>query len=117
MVTQEDILEELVGEIRDEFDRHELESIRRVSEGRYQALAQVKVLDFNRETGEQLDADAGDTLAGIVFNTLGRVPRRGESVQIPGYEIVVTDLTRNRVNQVQVLARPIGDSGDRAATG
>ncbi len=117
MVTQEDILEELVGEIRDEFDRHELESIRRVSEGRYQALAQVKVLDFNRETGEQLDAEAGDTLAGIVFNTLGRVPRRGESVQIPGYEIVVTDLTRNRVNQVQVLSRPIGSPGNHAAAG
>jgi putative hemolysin len=110
LVTQEDILEELVGEIRDEFDRHELESIRRVSEGRYQALGQVKVIDFNRETGEQLDADFGDTLAGIVFNTLGRMPRRGESVRVPGFEIVVTDLTRNRVNQVQVLSRPADDA-------
>ncbi len=110
IVTQEDILEELVGEIRDEFDRHELESIREVSDGRYQALAQVKVLDFNRETGEQLETESGDTLAGIVFNTLGRVPRRGESVRLPGYEIVVTDLTRNRVNQVQVLTRPTADA-------
>jgi CBS domain containing-hemolysin-like protein len=119
IVTQEDILEELVGEIRDEFDRHELESIRKVSDGRYQAFGQVKVLDFNRETGEQIDAESGDTLAGIVFNTLGRVPRRGESAHIPGYEIVVTDLTRNRVNQVQVLSRPetLGASDDRAATG
>ncbi len=111
IVTQEDILEELVGEIRDEFDRHELESIREVSDGRYQALAQVKVLDFNRETGEQLEAASGDTLAGIVFNTLGRVPRRGESVQTPGYEIVVTDLKRNRITQVQVLTRPGAGSG------
>ncbi len=112
LVTQEDILEELVGEIRDEFDRHELESIRRVAEGRYQALAQVKVIDFNRETGEQLDAESGDTLAGIVFNTLGRMPRRGESVRIPGYELVVTDLTRNRVHQVQVLARPVDETAN-----
>ncbi len=110
LVTQEDILEELVGEIRDEFDRHELETIRRVADGRYQALARVKVIDFNRETGEQVDTDSGDTLAGIVFNTLGRVPRRGESVRIPGYEIVVTDLTRNRVTQVQVLVRPEEDT-------
>lgn len=116
LVTQEDILEELVGEIRDEFDRHELDSIRRVSEGRYQALAQVKVIDFNRETGEQLEDESGDTLAGIVFNTLGRVPRRGESVRVPGYEIVVTDLTRNRVNQVQVLVRPDnGETDDKQA--
>ena len=111
LVTQEDILEELVGEIRDEFDRDELESIRRVADGRYQALAGVKVLDFNRETGEQLEAESGDTLAGIVFNTLGRVPRRGESVRAGDYEIVVTDLTRNRVNQVQVLARPENSAG------
>ena len=106
LVTQEDILEELVGEIRDEFDRHELDTIRRVADGRYQALARIKIIDFNRETGEALDTESGDTLAGVVFNTLGRVPRRGESVRIPGYEIVVTDLTRNRVNQVQVLTRP-----------
>ncbi len=110
LVTQEDILEELVGEIRDEFDRHELESIRHVADGRYQALARIKVTDFNRETGEQIETDQGDTLAGIVFNSLGRVPRRGESAHIPGYEIVVTDLTRNRVNQVQVLKRDDPDS-------
>ena len=112
LVTQEDILEELVGEIRDEFDRHELESIRRVGDGRYQALARVKVTDFNRETGEQLETEEGDTLAGIVFNTLGRAPRRGESVRTNSYEIVVTDLTRNRVNQVQVLSRPPRDSDE-----
>jgi len=106
LVTQEDILEELVGEIRDEFDREELQSIRPLAEGRYQALGRVKVLDFNRETGESIPAEPGDTLAGLVFNTLGRVPRRGESVRIDGYEIVVVDLTRNRINQVQVLVRP-----------
>lgn len=119
IVTQEDILEELVGEIRDEFDREELESIRQISAGRYQALGQVKVIDFNRETGEQIEVDHGDTLAGIVFNTLGRMPRRGESVCVPGYEIVVTDLTRNRIHQVQVRTRPPTETtnGGQASAG
>ncbi len=106
IVTQEDILEELVGEIRDEFDRDELLTIRPAAPGRYQALGRVSVRDFNRQTGWKVPAEPSDTLAGLVFNTLGRTPRRGESIRVPGYEIVVTDLSRNRVSQVQVIERP-----------
>jgi CBS domain containing-hemolysin-like protein len=51
IVTQEDILEELVGEIRDEFDRDELLTIRQIAPGRYEALGRVTVRDFNRQTG------------------------------------------------------------------
>ena len=106
IVTQEDILEELVGEIRDEFDRDELLTIREVAPGRYQALGRVKVRDFNRQTNWKVPAESSDTLAGLVFNTLGRTPRRGESIHIPGYEIVVADLSRNRVTQVQIIEKP-----------
>jgi len=106
IVTQEDILEELVGEIRDEFDRDELLTIQQVAPGRYQALGRVKVRDFNRQTGWKVSSESGDTLAGLVFNTLGRTPRRGESIHLPGYEIVVTELARNRVTHVQVIERP-----------
>jgi putative hemolysin len=106
IVTQEDILEELVGEIRDEFDRDELLTIQQVAAGRYQALGRVKVRDFNRQTGWKVMAESADTLAGLVFNTLGRAPRRGESIHLPGYQIVVTELSRNRVSHVQVIERP-----------
>jgi putative hemolysin len=115
IVTQEDILEELVGEIRDEFDRDELLTIRQVAPGRYEALGRVKVRDFNRQTGWKVPAEPGDTLAGLVFNTLGRHPRRGESLHLPGYEIIVTDLARGRVTQVQVMERP--ETAEAAASG
>jgi CBS domain containing-hemolysin-like protein len=105
IVTQEDILEELVGEIRDEFDRDELLRIQQVAPGRFQALGRVKVRDFNRQTGWKVPSESSDTLAGLVFNTLGRTPRRGESIRLPGYEIVVTELSRNRVSQVQIIER------------
>ncbi|MEO8602630.1 MAG: CNNM domain-containing protein [bacterium] len=113
IVTQEDILEELVGEIRDEFDRDELLTIRQVAPGRYQALGRVKVRDFNRQTNWKVPAESADTLAGLVFNTLGRSPRRGESIHVPGYDIVVADLSRNRITQVQVIERP--ETADAAA--
>jgi len=103
MVTQEDILEELVGEIRDEFDQDELKAIRPLDNDRFQALGRLKVHDFNRETGWSVPAERGDTLAGLVFNKLGRGPRRGESVRVPGYRIVVADVSGTRVTQVQVM--------------
>jgi magnesium and cobalt exporter, CNNM family len=106
MVTQEDILEELVGEIRDEFDREELLTIRRLDENSYQAVGRVKVEDFNRQTGWSLTAERGDTLAGLLFNMLGRAPRRGEAVELPGYEVVVSDVSGSRVTSVRVIRRP-----------
>lgn len=106
MVTQEDILEELVGEIRDEFDREELLTIRKLDDNTYLALGRVKVLDFNRETGWQVSGERGDTLAGLVFNTLGRAPRKGEKVHVPGYEMMATDMSGSRITQVRIVQRP-----------
>lgn len=102
LVTQEDILEELVGEIRDEFDREELLTIRKIDEETYEALGRIKVLDFNRESGWDIPAERGDTLAGLVFNRLGRAPRRWEMLEFPGYEIVVVDVSGSRITQVRV---------------
>jgi putative hemolysin len=115
LVTQEDILEELVGEIRDEHDREELLTIRRVDQNTYQARGRVKVLDFNRETGWKVTAERGDTLAGLVFNTLARSARPGESVQVSGYEIAVVDMSGSRITQVRVTKLPEEEQEERAA--
>ena len=106
MVTQEDILEEIVGEIRDEFDREELLTIRPLQDGSYQALGRVKVLDFNRETGWQVPAERGDTLSGLLFNLLGQAPRKGDKVKVPGYELSAADVSGARITQVRVRACP-----------
>ncbi len=111
LVTQEDVLEEIVGEIRDEFDREELLTIRRDVDGSYRALGRVKVLDFNRETGWSVAAERGDTLSGLVFNELGRAPRRGDSVRVPGYEIQVAGVSGSRITEVRVVPRPESDRG------
>jgi len=112
LVTQEDILEEIVGEIRDEFDSEELEEIRRLSDGRYEAMGRVSVLDFNRETGWQVEAERGDTLSGLIFNTLGRAPRLGETVVVGDYEFTVVDVSGSRIVRVRAERKPA-----EAATG
>jgi putative hemolysin len=105
MLTQEDILEEIVGEIRDEFDQEELLSIRRLGEDSWEVLGRVQVRDFNRETGSELEAESGDTLGGLVFNLLGRAPRPGDLVPLPGYEVQVTEVSGPRIARVQVRRR------------
>ena len=102
MVTQEDILEELVGEIRDEFDREELLTIRQVADGGYRALARVSVRDFNRLTGWNLTGERGDTLGGLVFNTLGRAAAMGEVIELPGYQVTVVDVSGSRITEVKI---------------
>jgi CBS domain containing-hemolysin-like protein len=102
LCTQEDILEEIVGEIRDEFDREELQTIRRLPDGSHQALGRVKVLDFNRETGWEVPAERGDSLGGLVFNTLGHAPRQGERVSLPGFEITVLGVSGSRITRVRI---------------
>jgi putative hemolysin len=102
LCTQEDILEEIVGEIRDEFDREELQTIQGLPDGSYQALGWVKVLDFNRETGWEVPAERGDSVGGLVFNTLGHAPRQGERVSLPGFEIIVVGVSGSRITRVRI---------------
>jgi CBS domain containing-hemolysin-like protein len=115
MVTQEDILEEIVGEIRDEFDHEELLTIRPFPDGSYQALGRIKVLDFNRETGWDVPAERGDTLSGLVFNLLGRAPRKGDLVRVPGYEFGVADISGTRITQVRVRKLDEEEEPDKSA--
>ena len=114
LVTQEDILEEIVGEIRDEFDFEELLTIRKLDEDSYEVLGRVSVLDFNRETNWRVTAEKGDTLAGLFFNTLGRSPRRGESVKVAGYELVCADVSGSRITRLRVIQKPEELAGEAA---
>jgi CBS domain containing-hemolysin-like protein len=108
LLTSEDILEELVGEIRDEYDREELRSIQPWGAESFTALGWVKVIDFNRGTGWQIPAERGDTLGGLVFNEIGRAPRSGDAVRVSGYELRVTEVSGLRI--ARVLVRQLEDA-------
>jgi putative hemolysin len=116
LVTQEDILEELVGEIRDEFDREELLTIRKIGPDEFEALGRVKVLDFNRASGWSVPAERGDSLSGLVFNQLGRAPQKRDSVQVPGFTLEVVDVSGVRITRLRVRREPRPGVGDGSAT-
>src|SRR5260370_39549177 len=91
MVSIEDIIEEIVGEIADEHDDDEIH-VRKFDDGGFLADARMGLEDFSRETGvtlvgEETDENV-DTLGGLVVSVIGRVPQRGETVTMPsGYEV------------------------------
>ena len=107
LVTLEDILEEIVGEIRDEFDKEELKHLKKRPGDIFEAEGLIYVTDFNRDTGWKLPAEKGATLSGVVFNKLGRVPNQGEEVKIENYLITVLEVTGTRINRVQVKKEKI----------
>jgi putative hemolysin len=106
LVTQEDILEEIVGEIRDEFDFEELLKVRKLPDNSFEVLGRVSVLDFNRESGWELPAEKGDTMGGLFFNTLEHSARRGDRVVVGEYELTCADVSGSRITRIRVSERP-----------
>lgn len=85
LVTIEDVLEQIVGDIEDEYDFDEAhDNIRLDSAGRYRIKAQTKIEDFNRAFTTKFPDDEFDTVGGLILRHLGRVPRRNEIVAIDG---------------------------------
>ncbi|MEZ4705334.1 MAG: hemolysin family protein [Bdellovibrionota bacterium] len=111
MVAQEDILEEIVGEIRDEFDKEELSAIQRISDSAFIVSGRTHVHDFNRESGWTIETEKGDTMGGLVFNALGRAPRLGDKIDIEDYEISVSDLSGAKITKVHVLKKESENQG------
>jgi magnesium and cobalt exporter, CNNM family len=101
LVTLEDILEEVVGEIRDEFEAEE-RLAQRVDERTWRVAAKMAIADFNRLTGLAIPDDNFDTVGGWVLDLFGRVPHRGESVEAGGVRVTVEKVHRTRILEVLV---------------
>ena len=104
LVTIEDAIEQIVGDIDDEFDVDEEHDIRRESEGQYLVRGATPIDSFNEFFGTDLSDEAFDTVAGLVMQKLGRMPRRGEVLQLGELELRVLRVDRRRVEAIKVTA-------------
>jgi len=101
IVTLEDLLEEIVGEIEDEFALPD-ESIERLEDGRVRVHGTFPIDDFNEQFGTELEVEDYHTMAGIVFGALGRAPEVGDEVQIDGLVLRVMEIEGSRIQRLEV---------------
>ncbi|MDJ0712256.1 MAG: transporter associated domain-containing protein [Woeseiaceae bacterium] len=106
LLTIEDVLEEIVGEIEDEHDDEEIEFIRadgdRNGKPAFAVRALTRVEDFNAYFECELEDEEYDTIGGLVMHELGRLPRRGEKVHFGGFEFAVIKADKRRIDALQV---------------
>ena len=103
LVTIEDVLEQIVGDIEDEYDFDESEdNIIAEGNGRFRIKAQTEIDDFNEQFGTSFDTDEVDTVGGIVLRGFGRLPKRGETVVVDGLRFRVVRADSRRIYTVNV---------------
>jgi magnesium and cobalt transporter len=116
LVTIEDVLEQIVGDIEDEYDFDETEdNIVPDRLGKYRIKAAIELSDFNQALGTRLESDEFDTLAGLLVNRFGHMPKRGERIAFEGLSFQVLRADSRRLHSVLVDYLP--DSKHETAAG
>ena len=114
IVTVEDILEEIVGEISDEYDREEAPAIDKLDEEHIRVSGIYNLEDLNEELDLNLpESENYDTLAGLVFDLFGRQPKVGETVSHENYDFKVLDLDRGRIKTVLITKNPPAEAEEK----
>jgi len=103
IVTLEDILEQIVGEIQDERDTDEVAPIQVVAEDQLRVEGGVALSELEAVLGHSFDREDVSTVGGLVLAEFGRVPRAGETIDLQGYRLVVEQVIRRRVRRVAVF--------------
>ncbi len=101
LVTLEDLVEEIVGEIADEYDEVE-EDIEVVKEDEYIIDGSTHIDDVNEMIGTNIESDDFDTIGGFVIGVLGRFPEAGETVEYDGIKFVVEEIDKNRIEKLRI---------------
>jgi len=102
IVSLEDIIEEIVGEIQDEFD-HEKEVVIKLGEDMWLCEARVNLEDLAEETGLDLPVDDFDTLGGFVFDLHGKIPVKFEKIEYKGYDFIIQEMDGHKINSVKIV--------------
>jgi magnesium and cobalt transporter len=104
LVTIEDVIEQIVGEIDDEYDVEDDHNIRKEAERQFTVRGVTRIEEFNEYFGAHLSEEEGfDTVAGLLMKEFGRLPRRGDAATIDGFEFRVTRADRRRIDSLRVV--------------
>jgi len=107
LVTLEDIIEEIIGEIRDEYDQDEENAIMTLNDNEYLVEGQVNLDDLNDEIGTELDSEHYESVGGIIIENLDRMPEAGDIVEIDNVVLEVMRMDNMRIDKVKVTIKTI----------
>lgn len=107
LITLEDILEEIVGDIRDEFDADEEDELKEISKGEYLADGSMNLDDINDRLGLELVSEDFDSLGGFMIDRLEHLPAEGEEVDTEEVRLVVEKVNKNRIDKVHIYVRRV----------
>jgi CBS domain containing-hemolysin-like protein len=113
LVTLEDIIEEIIGEIQDEYDLSEEEPVQEVGPGEYVFLGRIDLDDFNDVMDSDIPKVESDTLAGFLYDHFGRVPHDGESIQTDGLLLTIEQVIGRRIRRVRAQRITPEEKGDQ----
>jgi putative hemolysin len=117
IVTLEDIIEEIVGDIRDEYDTEEVAPIQKLAEGRYVADAAIAITDLELHLGKKLPEDGDfESLGGLIVHRAGRVPEVGAVVTLDGYKLIVREADETRVVKVEIVRSELSPPAEVASS-
>ena len=102
IVTLEDMLEEIVGEIADEYDEHSKEIIT-VKEDEYIVDGATKINDVNDMLGTNFESEDFDSIGGFVIETIGKIPNKGDKVKTENVQFIVEKIEKNRIEKLRIL--------------
>ncbi|MCU0847368.1 MAG: hemolysin family protein [Spirochaetes bacterium] len=105
VVTMEDILEEIVGEIKDEFDEDELPDIEKIGTNMYEVDPRMPLSEFNEKIGLSLSTDDFDTIGGYVFDLFGKIPDKDEEIGIDNLIFKIKDIKGTVINRILVTLK------------
>jgi len=105
LVTIEDVLEQIVGEIEDEFDVEEEENIKKLDEMRYTIKALTPIEEFNEYFKAALSDDEFDTVGGVIMNQFGHLPKRGETTSMGNFTFKILHADNRRIRLVEVIVK------------
>lgn len=106
VVSMEDIVEEIVGEIRDEYDDQEEQLVQVTGPDEYSFLGRIDVEDINEYLGTHLTRDAADTLAGYLYSQIGKIPALKEKVETEGWIFEIEELSGKQIRRVKAYRAP-----------
>ncbi|MDR2785352.1 MAG: hemolysin family protein [Treponema sp.] len=104
IISMEDIIEEIIGDIQDEFD-NEREDILKLSENSWLCDARMNLEDLSEEIGVELPVEDFDTLGGFVFDLLGKIPVKYEKAVHENIDFIVQDMEGHKINTVKIVKR------------